>query len=54
MRIAIIKLRMFLSRLFWRDWQICIEDGEKFWVASFDPKKYKIDISKTPYDILTK
>jgi hypothetical protein len=50
------KLRKYLSRLFWKDWQIIIITGKNgaLWVGTIDPKKEIIDMSKKPITTISK
>ena len=51
-----IKLRKYLSRLFWKDWQVVIITGSNgdFWCGTIDPKKEIIDMSKKPVNVIDK
>lgn len=51
-----IKLRKYLSRLFWKDWQVVIITGSNgaLWCGTIDPEKEIIDMSKKPVNVIDK
>lgn len=50
------KLRKYLSRLFWKDWQVIIITGSNgaLWCGTIDPEKEVIDMSTKPASIRDK